>query len=81
MWQYYHECWWYFCRDMHQRKMGLWRERDEAMSATISGTVWRLENPLTEVAGTEEAVWSARPECGEKAQLSDAAILGFVNDS
>jgi hypothetical protein len=70
-----------FLRDMHQRKMGLWRPRDEAMRAAISGTVWRLENPLTEVAGTEEAVWSARPECGEKAQLSDAAILGFVNDS
>jgi hypothetical protein len=51
------------------------------MSATGSGTVWWLENPLAEVAGTEEAVWSARPECGEKAPLSDAAILGFVNHS
>jgi hypothetical protein len=51
------------------------------MRAAISGTVWRLENPLTEVAGTEEAVWSARPKCGEKAQLRDADVLGFVNHS
>jgi hypothetical protein len=51
------------------------------MSATISGTVWWLENPLTEVTGKEEAVGLTRPEGVEEAQLRDAAILGFVNDS
>ena len=68
-----------FLRDMHQRKMGLGRERGGAMRAAISGTVWRLENPLTEVAGKEEAVGLISAERGEKPQLRDADVLGFVN--
>jgi hypothetical protein len=70
-----------FLRDIHQRKMGLWRRRDEAMRAAISGTVWRLENPLAEVSGTEEAVGLISAERGEKPQLRDADVLGFVDHS
>jgi hypothetical protein len=54
-------------------------ERDEAMRAAISGTVWWLENPLTEVTGKEETVGLTRPEGVEEAQLRDADVLGFVN--
>jgi hypothetical protein len=38
-----------------------------------------LEDPLPEVASKEEAVWSPRPERGEKPQLRHADVLGFVN--
>jgi len=38
-----------------------------------------LENPLTEVAGEEEAVWTTRSERGEKLQLRHADVLGCVD--
>jgi hypothetical protein len=42
------------------------------------GEGW-LKDALTEVTGKEEAVWLARPERSETAQLRDVDILGFVN--
>jgi hypothetical protein len=34
---------------------------------------------LPEVASKKEAVWPTRPESGEKLQLRDTDVLGFVN--
>ena len=38
-----------------------------------------LENPLTEVAVKEEAVWLIRPKNSEELPLRDADVLGFVH--